>query len=426
MTAPAALSLPHPEPAQAAKRRQLAASKRQATALLGGVALLWLAVTVLGGGAGWTAYVQAAAGASMVGGVADWFAVTALFRRPLGLPIPHTAVVVERKDSFGATLGAFIQQSFLTPDTLVERVRAAAVVPRVSAWLADPDRASRAAGHLAGVATELAGLVDDGALRRAVADLIGHRLADVDLSSLAAGALRTALLDPDAPDLVAPALAGVSTYVRDHRDELRSQLTRESPWWLPGPLEDRIVDHLLEGAARTLGEMAADPEHPLRLELNDRLADLAFELETSPAMRAQGERLKVALLSRPELTDWVGRAWGDLNVQLRRAASDPGSALRHRLAGAVSAAGRRLRDDPHLAAGVEDRLEAGVRSVTARFGRETVSLVSQTIARWDTEETARRLELLLGPDLQYIRINGTVVGAGAGLVIFTVGRLLVR
>jgi uncharacterized membrane-anchored protein YjiN (DUF445 family) len=426
MTVPAALSLPHSEHAQAAKRRQLAVSKRQATALLGGVALVWLAVTVFGGGAGWTAYVQAAAGASMVGGLADWFAVTALFRHPLGLPIPHTAVVVERKDSFGAALGAFIQQSFLTPDTLVERVRAAAVVPRVSAWLADPDRASRAAGHLAGVGAELAGQVDVGTVRRAAADLFGHRLADLDLAPLAAGALRTVVLDPAGPDLVGPALAGASTFVREHREELRGQLTRESPWWLPGPLEERIVGHLLDGAARTLGEMAADPEHPLRLELTERLADLATALETSPALRAQGERLKAAVLSRPELTEWVGPVWDDLNGQLRRAAGDPGSALRHRLAAAVSAAGRRLRDDPHLAATAEDRLEAGVRSITARFGRESASLVSQTIARWDTEETARRLELLLGPDLQYIRINGTVVGAGAGLVIFTVGRLLVR
>jgi uncharacterized membrane-anchored protein YjiN (DUF445 family) len=421
MMVPAALPVTHSEQV---KRRQLAVTKRQATALLGAVAAVWLGLVIWGGRAGWVGYAQATAEASMVGGLADWFAVTALFRRPLGLPIPHTAVVVERKDSFGATLGDFIQDSFLTPDTVVERVRAALVVPRAATWLADPEHASRAAGHLAGVAVSLCDAVDDDAVGRALADLVRRRLDDMALAPLAGRALGTVLADGSTAPLMAASLHGVAGYLEQHRGELRAQLTGESPWWLPGPVEDRIVEHLVDGAVRVLDEMATDPDHPLRLELEAQLATLALELESSPSMRAKGEELKAELLSRPQLTDWMGSLWTDLKGQLRVAADDPASDLRGRIAGLVAAAGRRLQDDRSLAARVEEGVERGVRQVAGRFHGEISALVSHTIARWDSEETARRLELLLGPDLQYIRINGTVVGAGAGLVLYTIARLL--
>jgi len=189
-------------------------------------------------------------------------------------------------------------------------------------------------------------------------------------------------------------------------------------------VEDRIFDRLLDGAEAVLRDMTEDRQHGLRRELDERIAQLVHDLETSPELRARGEQLKQDLLSQQQLREWVTVAWSDLKAQLRTAAADPDSALRVRVADAISSAGARLRGDPGLQAMVDNGAETAVRYVVERFHGEIASLVTGTIARWDGEETARRLELLLGPDLQFIRINGTVVGGAAGLVLHSIAQAL--
>jgi uncharacterized membrane-anchored protein YjiN (DUF445 family) len=406
------------------KLRQLVVNKRRASALLAFSSVVFLAVTIWGGRGGWAGYLQATAEASMVGGLADWFAVTALFRRPLGLPIPHTAIVVERKNAFAETLGEFIQDSFLTPDTIVERVRAAAVVPRLADWVAEPVHAARVAGHLADGAAAFADLVRDEEVHDAIAAIVRQRADAVPLAPLAGRALRFLTDGGRHEQVLDAAIRGLDRYLDEHRGELHERLDEQSPWWLPGALEDRIFDRLLEGARNVLQAMAPDRGHPLRRQLDARLAQLATDLETSPSLRQRGEQLKQELLSQPELGDWVAKLWADVKAQLRAQAPDPDSELRRRLAAAVATGGHHLRDDPVLASKVQDAVEVGGRYVAEHFHGEIANLVSTTIARWDADETSRRLELLLGPDLQYIRINGTIVGGAAGLVLYTIAQLL--
>jgi uncharacterized membrane-anchored protein YjiN (DUF445 family) len=409
---------------ETAKVRQLVVTKRRATALLAFSTVVFLAITIWGGRSGWVGYLQATAEASMVGGLADWFAVTALFRHPLGLPIPHTAIVVERKNAFAETLGEFIQDSFLTPETIVERVRAAAVVPRLADWVADPANASRVAGHLADGAAAFADLVRDDEVHDAIAGVVRQRADAVLLAPLGARALRFLTAGGRHEPVLDAAIRGLDRYLDEHRVELHQRLDEHSPWWLPGAVEDRIFDRLLEGARNVLQAMAADPAHPLHRQIDERLARLATDLEISPALRKRGEQLKQELLAQPELGEWVAKLWEDAKAQLRAQAADPDSELRRRLAAAVATGGHHLRDDPVLAAKVQDGLEVGVRYVAEHFHGEIANLVSSTIARWDAEETSRRLELLLGPDLQYIRINGTVVGALAGLALHAIAQAL--
>jgi uncharacterized membrane-anchored protein YjiN (DUF445 family) len=408
---------------ETAKVRQLVVTKRRATALLAFSTVVFLAITIWGGHSGWVGYLQATAEASMVGGLADWFAVTALFRHPLGLPIPHTAIVVERKNAFAETLGEFIQDSFLTPDTIVERVRAAGVVPRLADWVSDPANAARVAGHLADGAAAFADLMRDDEVHDAIAGVVRHRADAVPLAPLGGRALRFLTAGGRHEQVLDAAIRGLDRYLDEHRGELHQRLDEQSPWWLPGAVEDRIFDRLLEGARNVLQAMAADRAHPLRRQLDERLARLATDLETSPALRKRGEQLKQELLA-PELGDWVAKLWEDAKAQLRAQAADPNSELRRRLAEAVATGGHHLRDDPVLAAKVQDGLEVGVRYVAEHFHGEIANLVSSTIARWDADETSRRLELLLGPDLQYIRINGTVVGALAGLALHAIAQAL--
>jgi uncharacterized membrane-anchored protein YjiN (DUF445 family) len=413
-----------PSGSESRRARQLVVMKRRATALLGAVTVVFVVVTRLGGSAGWAGYAQAAAEAAMVGGLADWFAVTALFRHPLGLPIPHTAIVVERKDQFAVTLGEFIQESFLTPDVIVERVEAAAVVPRVADWLSQPEHAARAATEISSGLGVVLSFTPDEEVQRSLETMVLERLEQVAVAPLAGRMLEFLTADGRHDQALDAALVGLDRYLGEHGNELRDRIGPESPWWLPGAVEDRIFERLLDGARVVLRQMATDPHHQLRQALDQHLARLADDLQHSPELAARGEALKRELLERPEVRQWVASLWLDLKGQLQAQIDDEASSLHDRLAAGLVDLGHRLHTDAALRATVDAALADAVRFAAERFDGEIADLVSGTIARWDAAETSRRLELLLGPDLQYIRINGTVVGAMAGLALHALAQLV--
>jgi uncharacterized membrane-anchored protein YjiN (DUF445 family) len=405
-----------------AKLRQLARAKRQATGALVVVTVGFLATLPFHGTT--VEYLRAAAEASMVGGLADWFAVTALFRHPLGIPIPHTAVIPERKDQFGLTLGEFVQRNFLSSDTIAERVRTARVAERAAAWLADPGNAANVAGRIADAAAWGVDLVEDEEVHAAMESVVRRQAERTLLAPIAGRALRGLTATDRHHEVLAAAVAAADRFLEENREALRTRYHRESPWWIPEAVDDRIFDRLVDGARRMLGEVASDPRHELRRELDRRLRDLADQLETSPKLIERGEQLKAELLGSPELRKWTRSLWEDAKVALREQADDPDSEIRRRLADAVARAGRRLQEDAELRAAVEEVAERGARYVAEHFHDEITALVTTTVQRWDAAETAGRLELLLGRDLQYIRINGTVVGGAAGLAIHAVADVL--
>jgi uncharacterized membrane-anchored protein YjiN (DUF445 family) len=404
--------------------RRLIRRRRWANGLLVAVSLVFVATALWGGDATWVGYLEATAAASMVGALADWFAVTALFRRPLGLPIPHTAIVVERKDQFGATLADFMRESFLTREVLVERVRAAGVVSRLGRWLSEEDHAARVAAELAGAAAAGADLLRDDDVHRVVEDMVRERVESTPLAPLAGRALRFFTHNGRHAEVVDSVLVGIDRYLARHGQDLKTQFGAKSPWWLPGAVEDRIFDRLLDGARTLLQEMAADRNHQLRRQFDARLRLLAAELETSVDLIERGERLKRDVLSQPQVREWVASLWADAKAALRAQACDPESQLRRQLVGGIAAAGRRLEQDEQLAATVETAVERAVGYLADHFDKDISAFISGTIARWDAAETASRLELLLGPDLQFVRINGTVVGAVAGLTLHAVSAAL--
>jgi len=409
---------------QEERRARLLTMKRRATALLAAVTAVFVATSVWGHGVTWVGYVHATAEAAMIGGLADWFAVVALFRHPLGVPIPHTAIVVERKDQFAATLGDFIQETFLTPEAITTRLRSADVVPRVTAWLQQPANAERVASELLDGAVRVADLVRDEDVHRVLEGVVRDRVDATPLAPLLGRGLAFVIRDGRHQEALDVALRELDRYLDENRVDLRRRLGDQSPWWLPGAAEDRIFERLIDGARALIAEMLADRGHHLRQRFEERLVKLADDLQTNPELQARGEQLKKDLLDQPEVRGWVTGLWTDLKEHLRTQAEDPDSDLRHRIAGLVVAAGERVADDPVLAAKLESSLESGVGQLVARFHGQIGDLVTTTIARWDAAETADRLELLLGPDLQFIRINGTVVGALAGLVLYSISQLL--
>lgn len=409
---------------EAVRARQLRVTKRQAGGLLVAVTAVFVVSTTFAGSHRWLVWVQATAVAAMVGGLADWFAVTALFRRPLGLPIPHTAIVVERKDRFGETLGAFVQESFLSAEAVTERLRSAHALDRSTSWLADARNADLLAGKLLEVAATGADLVANDDVHDLLDSLARGRLEDVALAPTAGRVLEQLTRDGRHQPVVDAALAGLSRYLEMHGAELHRRLGRRSPWWLPGPVETRVVNRFMERSQAVLADMAADRSHPLRVQIDEGLVTLARDLRTSPDLRRRGQELTAELLAQPQLRATAVAVWEDVKKQLRIQIDDPASPLRARLADVVTRAAGRFRHDPALVAATERAVESALTTTLQRFETELASLVSGTIARWDAAETSRRLELLLGPDLQYIRINGTVVGGLAGLVLHGITRLL--
>jgi uncharacterized membrane-anchored protein YjiN (DUF445 family) len=407
------------EPA-ALRARRLVAARRRATGLLVGVTVLFLAVTAAGVHGTLLGFVQAGAEASMVGGVADWFAVTALFRRPLGLPIPHTALLVERKDQFAVTLGQFVQENFLNADVLAERIRSARLVRRLAAWLADRANAARFAGHAADLLVTVAEAFRDEDVQRVLTAELTRAVDTVEVAPLAGRALRVIIAGGHHADLFDAMVSAADRYLADHYLELRELFEAESPGWMPDAVYRRVFDRLFTRLRHRLVAMAADPDDEARHQFEEWIAGLPHRLETSPELRERGERLKREVLGSAGLRDWSSSLWQKAKQALRAQAADPESELRRRLADALVAAGRRLGSDRRLQEGLERMVESGARALADQFHDELAGLVTGTIERWDATETSSQLELLLGRDLQFIRINGTVVGAGVGLALHAI------
>ncbi|HEY2315554.1 MAG TPA: DUF445 domain-containing protein [Streptosporangiaceae bacterium] len=382
--------------------------------------VVFIAVTVAGARGTALSYVQAGAEAAMVGGVADWFAVTALFRRPLGLPIPHTAVLVERKDQFAATLGQFVQENFLNADVLAERIHSARLVSRLAAWLADDTKAAGFAGHAADLVVTVAEALRDEDAQRVLTAELTRAAETVKVAPLAGRALRVIIAGGHHAGLFTAIVSGADRYLGDHYAELRDLFEAESPRWVPDAVYRRAFDRIYDRLRHRLAAMAADPGDEARRQFDEWIASLPDRLETSPDLLERGEAYKRDILASAELRDWSSSLWSHVKDTLRTQAADPESELRRGVASALAAAGRRLGSDHGLQESLLRIVESGARALADQFHDELAGLVTGTIQRWDAAQTSSQLELLLGRDLQYIRINGTVVGAGVGLVLHAV------
>jgi uncharacterized membrane-anchored protein YjiN (DUF445 family) len=285
------------------RTRSLAAARLRATALLAGVTVLFVAVTAAGAHGLLLGYVQAGAEASMVGGVADWFAVTALFRHPLGLPIPHTAVIVERKDQFAVTLGRFVQENFLNADVLAERIRAAALVPRLAAWLTDQANAAKFAGYAADAVVTVAEAFRDEDVQQVLTAELTRLVDSVEVAPLAGRALRVIIAEGHHAGLFNVLLSGADRYLAEHYEEFREVFAGESPRWVPDAVYRRVFDRLYSRLRQRLVAMAADPDDESRHQFDAWVAGLPDRLETSPELRERGERIKRDVLGSTALRD---------------------------------------------------------------------------------------------------------------------------
>jgi uncharacterized membrane-anchored protein YjiN (DUF445 family) len=355
----------------------------------------------------------------MVGGVADWFAVTALFRYPMGLKIPHTAIVPNRKDRIGKSLGNFVQNNFLSPPVISARLRGAGIARKLADWLSTPEHGEIVGRHAAAAVTGLVQVLKDEEVQELIDESLVKRVRNTQVAPLMGKVLTVVTAENRHQELLDAALRLIDRLVDENRDALRNRIREELPWWVPAPIDEKIHQRIMTGVETTLAEVAANPDHPLRARFNEAMGEFIERLRTSPEMIERGEQLKLEVLEHPAVRDYSASLWTDLKASVLRHAADPGSEFRRRIAHTVTRFADSMQDDEELLAKIDGWIESAVLYFVEQYRGEVAELISTTVAAWDPEDTTRKIELQIGKDLQFIRINGTLVGGLAGLIIYT-------
>jgi uncharacterized membrane-anchored protein YjiN (DUF445 family) len=406
------------------RQRNLDRMKRRATGLLFAMGAIFIAASVLEPGYPWLGYIRATAEAALVGGVADWFAITALFRHPLNIPIPHTAIIPSRKDKIGKSLGNFVQNNFLSPEVLAAKLRAARISRRAAEWLSQPENARKAAQNLASVLRSAFAVIRDEDVHSLLDRSVVEPLRRMPIAPVLSKGLQLATVDDRHQQLLDRVIHGLTRLVAENEALIRDRIREESPWWVPELVDDRIHAKVLGGIERTLYEVGADPDHQLRRQFDEMLADWIVQLQESPEVIARAEAIKHQILD-PETS---GRLAASLWEELKEALGRQGQVGDEGPLGAVgrglAALGNAALEDEALLEKVDGWIIGAVLRVVEQHRPEVGHLIAQTVSAWNPDETSRRIELLVGRDLQFIRINGTLVGGLVGLLLYTATRLL--
>ncbi|WP_174552901.1 DUF445 domain-containing protein [Nocardia amamiensis] len=427
-TAPAAASLGFAAVLdEAAKRRDLWRMKALATGLLALAAAIYLFcrwTESRGAGGDWVGYLRAASEAGMVGALADWFAVTALFRHPLGLPIPHTAIIRRKKDQLGASLGTFVGTNFLAPEVVSTKLKSAQISWRVGRWMADPGHAARVAQESSTILRAVVGVLRDEDVQQVIDNTIVKRIAE-PLWGPPIGRVLAELLADNRQQALLDLLAE-----RAHQWALGSQETidrivlRDAPQWAPKFVNILLSERIYRELVEFTWKIRSNPEHEVRLAANRFLEEFAEDLQYDDAMIKKAERVKAQIMGREEITGMAEATWRAAKRLILESADDPNSMLRRKVAENVQQLGERLRDETDMRTKVDGWIDRGARYLVGNYADEISTLVTDTVARWDADEASKKIELQVGRDLQFIRINGTVVGSLAGLAIYTISHLM--
>jgi uncharacterized membrane-anchored protein YjiN (DUF445 family) len=372
-------------------------------------------------------YVLAFAEAAMVGGLADWFAVTALFRRPLGLPIPHTAIVPENKDRIADTMANFLRTNFLTPQVVARRLRGTNIAAAVGSWLADPQ--SGGSGRIRAGAAELLAQVleslDPDRLGNQVRGGLFRQIDKLEVSPLLGQMLGTAIADKRHMPVIESLVRWAGLTLEDNEALVRDLIhTRANAILRWTGLDERVANSVLDGLYKLLAEVIVDPDHPLRAKMEEGLAKFATDLQQDAELRERVERLKGELIANPAVANWWQGVWERLRLGMLERLRRPDGEIGGQTAEALAEMGRHLRDDPALQAQINRFARRALVGAASRYGDQIVRLVSETVKRWDAQTVTDRIEGAVGRDLQFIRINGTLVGGLVGVAIHVLDQVL--
>lgn len=407
------------------KRVRLVRMKRVASAMLVVVAVLFVIARYFEPRFAWVGYVRAFAEAAMVGGIADWFAVTALFRHPLGIPIPHTAIVPARKDRIGTALGNFVQRNFLTREVVASKLAAMRLGERAAAWLSQPENSRRLSRMVARGLSGAANVMRDEDVQQVVDRGIVSRLRTLKVAPLLARVFELLTAGGRHQQLLDDALRLAAKFLDENDAVIREGIKKESPWWVPGAVENRLGDKIVTGVEKTLIAVAADPSHPLRQRYDEAVDRFVLSLRENPDVIAKAEQIKLDLLGHPAVNEFSRNVWGDVKTRLANYAdrlADDVEAEPDQVERWLSALGEKVLADPALAEKVNGWIVELVAYSVEQARDEVAKLIASTVEAWDANATSRKIELQIGRDLQFIRINGTIVGGMVGVLLYVVSK----
>jgi uncharacterized membrane-anchored protein YjiN (DUF445 family) len=410
--------MPTRPPPLAAAHTNARGMRTAATLMLVLMAAVFIAADRYDGAYPTLGFVKAFAEAAMVGGLADWFAVTALFRHPLGIPIPHTAIIPRNKDRIGDTLAAFLRENFLTPSVVARRMRSVDVAGGIGRFLANPPAEGRLREGGSRLLADFLESLDQDRLGGLVKSAVSSRLRTLEASPLIGRSLEAAIDD----QRHVPILDGIITWagrsLDANEDLIRDMVNKRAGWILKlAGLDAKLADAIVDGLRKLTIDMAVDLDHPLRLKAEEGLARLARSLQDDAELRTKVEDWKNDLIANKAVTDWVEGLWENSRAALLRAARDPERAMAGRFGEALRQMGQTLQQDARLNRALNQFARRAVVGGVATYGSGIVALVSETVRGWDARTVTSRLEGAVGRDLQYIRINGTLVGGLVGLAI---------
>ncbi len=392
-----------------------------ATALLVLMFLIFVATSYAESQWPWLAYPRAFAEAGMIGACADWFAVVALFRHPFGIPIPHTAIVPRSKERIGIAIGRFTANNFLSPRVLAERIRDVDIAGWISRWLAKPGNAHSIAQRTASVLQQVLRALPREDVNAFLTSAARYGIEAMPAAPLASRLLALVWAHGEMQTLIEHGIAYASAALVRNRETIRQKVSEKSsrliPRWVDGIMADRIV----AGLTRALEEMR-EPNHPWRIELSTAVEKLVADLATDPDMLARGEELKAQILENPVVARQIDAMWGEIEDKLDAISSS--NRVFEMLEQALLTASDRLATDERIGEGINRWLRVAILRTVAPRRAEIAAFIRKVVENWDAETLVKRIELQVGRDLQYIRINGTLVGGLVGLVIFSVARWL--
>src|SRR5690348_4699335 len=370
-------------------------------------------------------YVKSFAEAAMVGGLADWFAVTALFRHPLGLPIPHTAIIPRNKDRIGEALANFIRENFLVPRVVARRMQRLDVAGAAGRFLQTPaGEGTRIRAGASRLIADIFESLDDERLGGIVKGAVSTRLRKTEVSPLLGHALASAINEDRHVPMLEAAIRWTARALDANEPLIREMVRKKANWILKlAGLEAKLADAIIDGLRKLTVEMSTDPAHPVRVKIEEALAQLANDLQTRPETRERVEAMKEQLLDNRSVSLWLDTIWQKGREAIVRAARNPDAVLAGKLGEILKSMGSTLESDRRIRAAINQFARRAVVGMAASYGTQIVKLVSDTVRGWDARTVTGRLEAAVGRDLQYIRINGTLVGGLVGLVLYAGDKL---
>ena len=416
-----------PAPSNEAERRRILRNhKIFVTSLLGLMAVIFLSCSwwQSHGAPAWVGYVRAAAEAGMVGGLADWFAVTALFRYPMGLPIPHTAIIPNKKDQVADALSEFVSENFLNARTITQKVMEANLPQRVGTWLTRPASAERVSQEVGDFTVRVVRGIDPADAEAFINTQLIDRLAEPTWGPPVGRALEGFIADGKAEPIVEDILAWSRAKLDGMEQSIVTLIDDRMPRWAPKFAKDLVGEKVYTELVKFMAEVDRDPNHEARRAIRRQLSQFAQDLQFDSQMITRVEALKGDVMGSTAVTSAASSMWEQLADTIVANATDPQSMLRRKVADAAAEWGGKLANDPEVRASAEQKLEKVVHFAAENGAGQIVGIIAETIQRWDGAEASDKIELMVGKDLQFIRLNGTIVGALAGLVIYTVSQLL--